>query len=142
MNRTIVAAAATLLMSVTLSPGAGRECGAETTGPAIVRLVETSGAFEPKELELRPGKYIFMVTNQGVDHPVDFVLTMTKSDEGAEGSSGRPVRNSRLSHRIGNGETASSGVVEMKPGTYTYGSPLNPTPEFTLTVRRSIAESL
>ncbi len=135
MSRTIIAAAAILMTTMTMSPGADRERGPETTGPTIVRLIETSGAFEPKDLELRPGKYIFMVTNQGVGHPVDFVLTLSKSDEVVEGSSGRPVRNSRLSHRIGDGETASSGIVEMKPGTYTYGSALNPTPEFTLTVR-------
>lgn len=142
MNRNFVAAVAVLMTTISLSPAADRERAPENAGPAVVRLVETPGAFEPKDLELRPGKYIFMVTNQGVDHPVDFVLTMTKSDEVAEGSSGRPVRNSRLSRRIGNGETASSGIVELKPGTYAYGSALNPTPEFTLTVRVTVAEVL
>ncbi len=76
-----------------------------------------------------------MVTYQGVDHVVDFVLMQTKSDDVADDPSGRPLRNSRLSRRIGSGETASSGIVEMKPGTYAYSIALNPTPEFALRVR-------
>ena len=135
MNRMVVAAAATLAMATSMSAGANRDAGPGTVGPAVVRLVESPGAFEPRELDLQAGSYIFMVTNQGVDHPVDFVLKLTRSEDTARDASDRAVRNSRLSHRIGSGETASTGVIDLKPGVYTYGSALNPTPEFSLRVR-------
>jgi len=131
----MVAAAATLAMATSMIAGANRDAGRGNVGPAVVRLVESPGIFEPGELDLPAGSYIFMVTNQGVDHPVDFVLKATRSNDTTRDPSDRAVRNSRLSHRIGRGETASTGVIDLKPGAYTYGSALNPTPGFSLRVR-------
>ncbi len=47
----------------------------------------------------------------------------------------KPVRSARLTRLIRNGETSSTAVVDLKPGTYVYDSPLNNTPQYTLTVR-------
>jgi plastocyanin len=135
VGKIMIVAAATLGMAISMSPGADRGRDARIEGPVVVRLVQGPGSFEPQDLELKPGRYIFMVTNQGVDHEVDFVLKMTRSAEMTDDPSGRPVRNSRLSHRIGNRETASTGIVDLKAGSYVYSSALNPTPEFALAVR-------
>jgi hypothetical protein len=135
VNRLMMAAVVTLGMTVSALPGADRGRDPQADGPVVVRLVQGPGSFEPRNLDLKPGRYIFMVTNQGVDHQVDFVLRMTRSAEAADDPSDRPVRNSRLSRRIASGETASSGIVDLKAGTYVYGSELNPTPEFSLVVR-------
>ena len=124
-----------IAMGVSMSAGADRGREARPDGPVVVRLVQEPGGFEPRNLELKPGRYIFMVTNQGVDHEVDFVLKMIRSAETADDPSERPVRNSRLSHRIGNGDTASTPIVDLKAGSYVYSSLLNPTPEFGLVVR-------
>lgn len=80
---------------------------------------------------------IMMVTavTLGMAISMSLVLKMTRSAEIADDPAERPVRNSRLSHRIGNGETASTGIVDLKAGSYVYSSALNPTPEFALAVR-------
>jgi hypothetical protein len=123
-----------LLLALTLAAAAEAKEEA-VAGPTVVRLVQSPGAVEPQNLELRPGRYLFMVTNQGVDHEVDFVL---KRVEGI-GSRGevdpKPVRSARLGRLVRSGETSSTSIVDLKPGTYTYSSPLNHTPEYTLTVR-------
>lgn len=135
MNRMIIAAAAVLVTATTMSAGADKGAAPEPPPPTVVKLVETPGSFDPRSLDLPAGKYVFLVTNQGVDHPVDFLLKLTKSEDLNQDPSDRTVRNSRLSHHVANGETAGTDVVELKPGTYTYSSTLNPTPEFTLTAR-------
>src|SRR2546425_467151 len=101
-------AAAGMAATISVLTAGGTARSPEIAGPIVVKLVEGQGRFEPKSLELRPGQYIFMVTNQGVDHPVDFVLKLTRTDRVGDDPSGRPLRGSRLSHRVGDGETAST----------------------------------
>ncbi len=105
------------------------------SGPTIVRMVQSPGVFEPQNLELRPGRYIFMITNLGVDHQVDFVLKRMEGQNAQGGADPKPIRSARLTRLIRNRETSNTAVVELKPGTYIYDSPLNNTPEYTLTVR-------
>ena len=93
----------------------------------VVQLSQTPGEYENTQLNLPPGKYIFEVTNRNVGKKLGFDLTPTE-DAKAQ------VPNSGLSHLIDKGETARTGVVELKAGEYQYSCPLNPTPHYSLKV--------
>lgn len=98
----------------------------------VVKLDQTPGEFDKKELTLKSGTYIFDITNQGVDHEVGFVITEVNK----KGESGDHVKTSYLSKTINNGESARSQAVKLEPGTYHYFCPLNPTPTYTITVTK------
>ena len=91
----------------------------------VIQLTQTPGAYETTALDLAPGKYIFEVTNKNVDKKLGFYLTDGTKTQ---------VANSGLKSLVKKGETAQSGVVELKAGAYSYNCPLNPTPLYTLTV--------
>ncbi len=91
----------------------------------VIQLSQTPGAYETKALALTPGKYIFEVTNKNVDKKLGFYLTDATKTQ---------VSNSGLASLVKKGETARTGIVELKAGDYNYNCPLNPTPLYTLTV--------
>lgn len=93
----------------------------------VIHLTQTEGQFETQALNLRPGKYIFEVTNDGVDHEVAFMLTKAETPK-------QGIKEAGLPKMLKKGETQKSGVVELTTGTYLYNCPLNPTPQYTLTV--------
>jgi plastocyanin len=95
-----------------------------------IKLDQTPGEFKTTELTLKPGKYVFDVTNKGVDHAVGFVITpMGKTDQENH------IQSSYLSKIIENGESAQSGEVMLEKGEYVYFCPLNPTPHYRLVVK-------
>ena len=120
-----------LVFAAGLVPASGGTGNGAPEGLMVVRLVQIPGSIEPGVLTLPPGKYLFMVTNAGVDRPVDFVL---RRRDGVSGETKRVV-GSRLSRVVKRGETASSGVVELRQGAYVFSSPRNGTPEYRLEVR-------
>lgn len=93
----------------------------------VVQLSQIPGEYEVKNLDLKPGKYIFEVNNKNVDKKLGFYLT-PKSDAKAQ------VANSGLSHLVNKGEVARTGVVDLTTGDYQYSCPLNPTPHYSITV--------
>ncbi len=102
-----------------------------TVGTKVIELAQIPGEFEPKELSLKPGKYIFKVSNKSVDHKVGLALVELTAD----GKDGKQVPNSGLDHYPVAKEIGTSGVVELKAGKYAYFCPLNPTPHYILTVK-------
>ena len=96
----------------------------------VVKLEQTPGTFDKTELTLNAGTYVFEVSNNGVDHEVGFVIAPVKKN----GKSGDHIKTGYLAKTIKNGESARSGEVELAPGTYHFFCPLNPTPEYTITV--------
>lgn len=95
-----------------------------------VTLSQTPGKFEETKLTLKAGQpYIFEVKNENVDHEVGFVLA-PKGKTGQE----HHIQAAYLTQAVKEGETATSQVVTLEPGEYVYFCPLNPTPEYTLTV--------
>lgn len=94
-----------------------------------VSLNQTTGAFEQTTLHLKPGDYIFEVSNEDVDHEVGFVLV----PKGAT-SQKEHIKAAYLKETIKEGETSTSSVVTLKKGEYEYFCPLNPTPHYTLIV--------
>lgn len=95
----------------------------------VVALAQTPGQFEPQKLDLKPGKYIFQVTNKNIDHEVAFYLRKKTAD-----GKGQPLPNSATGH-LKAGQTGATGVVELEPGEYLYSCPLNPTPHYVITVK-------
>ncbi|MDP5140593.1 MAG: hypothetical protein NWP83_09020, partial [Spirosomaceae bacterium] len=93
----------------------------------LIKISQTPGVFDQKTLNLKPGKYIFELTNENVKHDVGFWLRTPESE--------KPLKNSDKGGLIKTGKTVRTGVVELTAGTYTYSCPLNPTPNYKLTVK-------
>ncbi len=81
---------------------------------------------DAKVLQLKPGKYIFRVTNRDVPYMLGFYLR----GSGVLGYTTLP----RVS---GGGLTMGKSrdyAIELEPGSYVYSCPLNPTPDYRLEV--------
>ncbi|MEO1254298.1 MAG: cupredoxin domain-containing protein [Bacteroidota bacterium] len=98
--------------------------------PQKISLVQTPGEFVQQELKLEAGKsYVFEVENSGVDREVGFVVAPKgKTDQANH------VQNAYLLKTIADGEKASSKTVVLEKGEYVYFCPLNPTPQYKITV--------
>jgi len=104
-----------------------------TENVTIVELEQVPGAFETTALELAPGKYQFKVTNKSVAKDVGFVIQEAKDKDGDVMKTA--VTNSFGESVVAEGQTTTTGIVELKAGEYVYSCPLNPTPKYTLTVK-------
>lgn len=97
-----------------------------------IKLEEIAGEFTTKELTLEEGTYSFEVTNNGIDHPVAFVLAPSKEDVQESDF----IADAMLTTTVADGETASSKkAVTLEKGEYVYFCPMNPTPQYKLTVK-------
>ena len=86
---------------------------------------------EAKVLELKPGKYIFRVTNKNVPYPLGFWL------RDKDYNWLNPVHKLTKTSVSGGGLTTGKTQdyeVELKPGEYVYSCPLNTTPDYRLIV--------
>ncbi len=95
------------------------DCTAINTKSGADRLAQA------KILELKPGKYIFRVTNKNVPYALGFWLR------------GKGLGRVTLPSAGGNGlalGTTKDYAVELKAGEYVYSCPLNPTPNYRLVV--------
>ncbi len=84
-----------------------------------------------KPLKLKPGKYIFRVTNKSVSYPLGFWLR----DKGYNWLN--PVHKLTKTSVSGGGLTLGKTLdyaVELKPGEYVYSCPLNTTPDYRIIV--------
>ena len=95
-----------------------------------VKLEQTPGEFTTKTLKVKPGTYVFEVTNKNIDHEVGFVLAPKQKKIEAKDH----IKPAYLSKTIKAGETSSSKQVKLEKGEYVYFCPLNSTPEYTLIV--------
>lgn len=94
-----------------------------------VALEQTKGEFTQKSVTLSEGTYIFEISNNGVDHNVGFVLAPKgKTDEANH------IKNAYVTKMVEPDGTSTSKKVTLKKGEYVYFCPLNPTPEYVLTV--------
>ena len=82
---------------------------------------------EAKPLQLKPGKYVFRVTNKNVPYELGFWLR-------GESVAGRVILPSVSGGGLMPGKTRNY-EIELKPGEYVYSCPLNTTPDYKLIVR-------
>ena len=99
----------------------------------VIQLSQSPGEFNVKGLTLSPGQYQFDVTNAAVDHEVGFVIQKA-SDKDADMMK-TAIKEAFTTEVVAPGATQSSGVVTLTPGEYIYFCPMNPTPQYTLTVK-------
>lgn len=97
-----------------------RECTAINRETGAARLAAA------KVLTLKAGDYIFRITNRDVPYDLGFWLR-------GDGLAGRVRLPSVSGGGLSPGATRDYAVT-LKPGNYRYSCPLNPTPDYRLTV--------
>jgi hypothetical protein len=109
----------------------GRDLGFKPKSAADCKAINSRTARQrlatAKVLELKPGKYIFRVTNKNVPYELGFYLR------------GAGFRRLTLPKVAGGGlftGTTKDYEVTLKEGEYIYSCPLNPTPNYRLVVKR------
>ena len=109
----------------------GTDHGFKTTRAEDCTAINARTASErlaaARVLELKPGAYVFRVSNRNVPYPLGFWL------RGAT-----LVQRATLPSVSGGGLVPGATrdyAIELKPGEYVYSCPLNPTPDYKLVVR-------
>lgn len=97
------------------------DCEAINKGSLDDRLAQS------KTLELKPGKYVFRVTNRDVPYALGFWVR-------GDGIVGRATLPSVSGGGLATGVTKDY-VIELKEGEYLYSCPLNPTPDYKIVVK-------
>lgn len=118
-----------------LEPEHGIDHGFKTTSAEDCNRINAETAAERLQtaevLTLKPGPATFRVTNRDVPYELGFWLR--ESDYEA----GNPLHKLTKTSVSGGGlveGTSRDYDVDLKPGTYLYSCPLNPTPDYTLVV--------
>jgi len=107
------------------SPKTAADCKTINTQTGAKRAQEAT------VLKLKPGKYVFRVTNKNVPYQLGFWLR----EKGYQ--SGNPLHKLNKISVSGGGLTLGKSrnyEVELKPGEYVYSCPLNPTPDYKIQV--------
>ncbi len=86
-------------------------------------IAERKSGFKP--LELKPGKYVFRVTNSNVPYKLGFYLR----GEGTQQGSLPKVSGGGLTQGL-----TKDYEINLKPGKYVFSCPLNPTPDYPVVV--------
>lgn len=96
----------------------------------VIKLKQTPGEFNKTELKLEAGQpYVFDVENKSVNHPVGFVIApVGMTDENHH------IKEAYISKMVDEGQSAKSNEVVLEKGEYVYFCPMNPTPEYKITV--------
>lgn len=82
-------------------------------------------------LKLKPGSYVFRVSNEDVPYPLGFWIRESDYDLG------NPIHKLSKTSVSGGGLTTGTTKdyeVELEPGEYVYSCPLNPTPDYRIVV--------
>jgi len=100
----------------------------------VIELTQVDGAFTTSNLDLKPGKYQFRVVNSEVNKEVGFLI-QTKENANADPMK-TAVENSFSQALIKKGTAEYTGIVTLTEGEYVYSCPLNPTPKYSITVKK------
>jgi len=95
-----------------------------------IGLEQVKGAFTTDGLTLEAGDYEFEISNNGVGHEVGFVIA-PKGKTGPENH----IKEAYVKAPVKDGASAMTSVVSLEAGEYVYFCPLNPTKEYSLTVK-------
>ena len=96
-----------------------------------IKLSQTPGEFDKTELTLKAGKtYVFDISNDGVDHEVGFVLAPAGKTDAPN-----HIKEAYVQKAVADGSSSQSKEVVLEAGEYVYFCPLNPTPQYKITVK-------
>ncbi len=113
----------------------GVEHGFRTTKKADCEAINAKGGAErvakAKVLVLKPGRYLFRVTNRDVPYELGFWLR--EHDYDWKNPIHKLTKTSLSGGGLGRG-TTKDYEVELEPGDYLYSCPLNTTPDYRLRV--------
>ena len=96
-----------------------------------VSLEQTKGEFTQKALTLDAGSYVFEIANNHVGSDVGFVLVPAGKDASKPENH---IKTAYVTSVVKEGTKQSSNVTTLAKGEYVYFCPLNPTPQYKLTV--------
>lgn len=107
-----------------------KEMTKEVAQVKTVNLEQTNGEFTQKHITLNEGTYVFEIANNNVDHEVGFVLAPKGKTEPEN-----HIKAAYVTSPVPTNGTSKTQEVVLTKGEYVYFCPLNPTPEYTLTVK-------
>ena len=96
-----------------------------------ISLEQTKGEFVQKAITVSEGTYVFEVANNHAAKEVGLVLIK----KGADASNPENhIQSAYVTEVVKDGETQTTNATTLEKGEYVYFCPLNPTPQYTLTV--------
>jgi len=102
------------------------------TKATVVTLEQTKGKFTKEKLTLSEGDYIFNIKNNNVGHAVGFVLVKKGKDAT---NPDNHIKSAYVTKAVENNSSVKTNVTTLSKGEYIYFCPLNPTPQYSLTVK-------
>jgi hypothetical protein len=97
-----------------------------------ISLEQTKGEFVQKAITVNEGTYVFEVSNNHAAKEVGLVLV----PKGKDGSNPENhIKTAYVTTVVKDGETQKTNATKLAKGEYVYFCPLNPTPQYTLTVQ-------
>ena len=96
-----------------------------------VSLEQTKGVFTQQGVTLKEGSYVFEISNNNVGHDVGFILIKKGADASKPENH---IKTAYVTEVVGNNKKQKSNVTVLEKGEYVYFCPMNPTPQYTLTV--------
>jgi len=96
-----------------------------------IALEQTTGEFTQKSLTVSEGTYIFEVSNNEVGKDVGLVLVPKGKDASKPENH---IQTAYVTTAVKNNSVEQSKATKLTKGEYVYFSPLNPTPQYSLTV--------
>ena len=97
-----------------------------------VSLEQTPGEFTQKNLTLKEGTYVFEVSNNNAAPKVGLVL-VKKGDDVSNPEN--HIKTAYVTEAVVKGAKQKTNPTTLTKGEYVYFCPLNPTPQYTLTVK-------
>ncbi|SEP79695.1 hypothetical protein SAMN05421824_0341 [Hyunsoonleella jejuensis] len=97
-----------------------------------IALEQTAGEFTQKSVTVSEGTYVFAVSNNHVGKDVGLVLVPKGKDASKPENH---IQTAYVTSVVKDGTVETSKATKLTKGEYVYFCPLNPTPQYTLTVQ-------
>lgn len=97
-----------------------------------IALEQTKGEFTQKSVTVSEGTYVFAVANNQVGKDVGLVLVRKGKDAS---NPENHIKTAYVTQVVKDGKVEKSKATKLSKGEYVYFCPLNPTPQYTLTVQ-------
>lgn len=97
-----------------------------------ISLEQTKGEFVQKALTVSEGTYVFEVSNNHAAEKVGLVLVKKGKDAS---NPENHIKSAYVTTVVTDGKTEKTNATTLEKGEYVYFCPLNPTPQYTLTVK-------